>query len=65
MPFNPNNVVDCQVFAGRKRTVEVTFKDGTSQIFDYSEVTDEVWAFAATTLMKIFKPDLRRSILNN
>jgi hypothetical protein len=63
LPFNPNNVKDCQVFAGIKRAVGVYFTDGASQIFDGSEVTDELWAFAATKLTKKVDPDLRRSLL--
>jgi hypothetical protein len=60
LPFNPINVKECQVFSGRIRAVEVQFTDGTSQIFDEAEVTDELWAFATTKLVKTFKPDLRR-----
>ena len=59
LPFDPNYVKDCQVFAGIKRAVGVYFMDGASHIFDDAEVTDELWAFAATKLLKTFEPDLR------
>jgi hypothetical protein len=60
LPFNPSNVKDCQVFKGIKRAVGVYFTDGTSHIFDDAEVTDELWAFAASKLTESVNSDLRR-----
>jgi hypothetical protein len=64
-PFNPINVKDYQVFAGIKRAVGVYFTDGASQIFDDDEVTDELWAFAATKLVKKLKRDARSGFSKN
>ncbi len=67
MPFNPSSVIDCQVFAGLQRAVEVNFTDGTSHIFDGTEITDELWAFAATKPPKklTLTFDLRRTFSKN
>jgi hypothetical protein len=54
---NLNNVQDCQIFTGKQRAVRVNFTDGTSNIFDGAEVTDELWAFAATKPMKRLTAD--------
>ena len=65
LPFDPNYVKDCQVFAGIKRAVGVYFTDGASHIFDDTEVTDELWAFAATKLTERVSSDLRSGFSEN
>jgi hypothetical protein len=65
LPFDSSNVKDCQVFSGKTRAIEVKFTDGTSHIFDDAEVNDELWAFAATKLVKKFKRDVRSGFSKN
>jgi hypothetical protein len=63
--INPDNVEDCQVFTGKQRAVRVNFTDGTSRIFDGAEVTDELWAFAATKPRKKLTADVPQGLFKD